>query len=272
MLPLNANFQLPMRERDAAPSPQSDHTSTPLLSVLMPVYNERATLEEILQRVRDVPLEKEIIVVDNCSTDGTREFLQSLLANGQAGDEASTLPLRVAFQEINQGKGSSVRRALKLARGKWVVVQDADLEYDPRDFLRLLETAQCKNCDVVFGTRLLHGTRSRREQPRTAFYYGRIGLSLLLRVLYGVPITDVATCYKLLRREVAQTLDLKSSGFDLDFEIGAKVAKLKRKSKIRYAEIPISYAPRTELEGKKIRVVHDGLRAAQALVKYRFRN
>jgi hypothetical protein len=125
---------------------------------------------------------------------------------------------------------------------------------------------------VVFGNRLLRGSETRNKQPRTAFYYGRVGLSILLRVLYAAPISDVATCYKLLKRDVARSLNLQSSGFDLDFEIGAKVAKGMRAGKLRYAETPISYQPRTEIEGKKIRVVHDGLRAARALLKYRFAN
>ncbi len=255
------------------------------LSVLIPVYNEANTLQEILRRVRDVPIEKEIIVVDNCSTDGTRELLQSLLDSGEAGGADSASTLRVVFQVENNGKGSSVRRALQLARGEFVIVQDADLEYDPRDYLNLLAKAEGhpkkqlsekgrpkQGCDVVFGTRLSHKTATRSQQPRTSFYYGRVGLSVLLRILYAVPISDVATCYKLLRRKVAQNLELRSSGFDLDFEIGAKVAKLKKQRKIRFAEVPVSYFPRTELEGKKIRAVHDGLRAAWALLRYRFTN
>ena len=247
---------------------------------MIPVYNEQSTLREILRRVREVPIEKEIIIVDNCSTDGTRELLQTLLESGEAGDADGKEAFRIVLQPQNSGKGSSVRRALELARGEYVIVQDADLEYDPQDFLRLLNTAEGKTaqkpghvnsgCDVVFGTRLSRGSATRRDQPRTSFYYGRVGLSILLRVLYAVPISDVATCYKLLRREVAQNLKLRSSGFDLDFEIGAKVAKLKRSRKIRFAEVPVSYSPRTELEGKKIRAVHDGLRAAWALLRYRF--
>lgn len=224
---------------------------------------------EILDRVREVDVEKEIIIVDNCSTDGTRKALQTLLEDGRAGDESSDAKLRVVFQEVNRGKGSSVRRALNLARGQFVIVQDADLEYDPEDYEKLLALAR-RGYDVVFGTRLARGTSTRAQQPRTSFYYGRLGLSLLLRLLYCVPMSDCATCYKLLRREVAQSLNLVSSGFDLDFEIAAKVARKKRARKLRFAETPISYHPRTELEGKKIRVVHDGLRAAWALLKYRF--
>ncbi len=237
----------------------------------MPVYNERATLSEIVRRVQNVPLDMEIIIVDNISSDGTREDLHEMIERGEAGDEGSNRQIRVAFQTQNLGKGASVRRALSLARAPWVIVQDADLEYDPRDYLRLFEAAQKprRPLDAVFGTRLHRGTMARDHQPRTAFFYGRVGLSLLFRVLYGAPLGDVATCYKLMRRDFALGLKLQSSGFDLDFEIAAKVAKA-RKWGARFGEIPISYAPRTELEGKKIRVVRDGARAVWALVKFRF--
>lgn len=243
--------------------------SPPLLSVLVPVYNERSTLEEVLHRVRALPLDLEMIVVDNVSDDGTREYLQSLIENGEAGDEKSQGRLRVAFQTENLGKGSSVRRALKLARGEWVIVQDADLEYDPHDFQKLLDLANRKRLDAVFGTRLAPGSATRRDQPRTAFFYGRVGLTLFYRVLYGAPLDDVATCYKLMRRQFALSLDLKCDGFDLDFEIAAKAARA-RKRGARLGQIPIWYRPRTELEGKKIRVVRDGLRAAWALLRFRF--
>lgn len=244
---------------------------TPHLSVLMPVFNERATLAEIVARVQRVPLDLEIIIVDNVSTDGTRENLQLLLDSGVAGEADSDARLRIAFQTQNLGKGASVRRALSLARAPWIIVQDADLEYDPRDYQRLFEAARKprRPLDAVFGTRLHRGTLARDRQPRTAFFYGRVGLSLVFRLLYGAPLSDVATCYKLMRRQYALGLNLQSSGFDLDFELAAKVAK-SRKTGARFGEIPISYAPRTELEGKKIRVVRDGARAIWALVKFRF--
>ncbi|BCM90758.1 undecaprenyl-phosphate mannosyltransferase [Abditibacteriota bacterium] len=243
--------------------------SPPLLSVLIPVYNERATLEEILRRVRAISLDLEMIVVDNVSDDGTREYLQSLLESGDAGGAESSSRLRVVFQTQNKGKGASVRRALGLARGQWVIVQDADLEYDPRDFQKLLDLAKRRRLDAVFGTRLAPGSATRREQPRTAFFYGRVGLTLFYRVLYGAPLDDVATCYKLLRRPFALSLGLTCDGFDLDFEIAAKVARA-RKHGARVGQTPISYHPRTELEGKKIRVVRDGVRAAWALLRFRF--
>lgn len=237
----------------------------------MPVYNERATLAEIIQRVQSVPLDKEIIIVDNVSSDGTREDLQAMIERGEAGEADSFHAIRVVFQRENRGKGASVRRALQLARGEWVVVQDADLEYNPRDYERLFEAAlrPRRPLEAVFGTRLGRGSAAREKQPRTAFFYGRIGLSVIFRVLYGAPLSDVATCYKLMRRDFAQNLRLQSDGFDLDFEIAAKVARA-RKSGARIGEIPISYAPRTELEGKKIRAVHDGARAVWALLRFRF--
>lgn len=235
------------------------------LSVLMPVYNEHATWRRALELVQAVPLDKEVIIVDNCSTDGTREALQALLESDEATDETGDGRLRVVLQPQNLGKGSSVRRALALARGEFVIVQDADLEYEPQDYLKLLAVAE-QGHPVVFGTRLLPGSEARRKQPRTSFYYGRLGLSIAFRLLYGTPLTDVATCYKLMRRELAQSLPLRGSGFELDFEIPARL----RRRGVRIVEVPIAYHPRTELEGKKIRAGRDGLRAIWTLLKYRF--
>jgi glycosyltransferase involved in cell wall biosynthesis len=253
------------------------------LSVLMPVYNECATLREILKRVEAVPIEKEIVLVDNCSTDGTRELLQEMLARGEAMP-GETVPgedkagqgetvLRVILQERNKGKGSSVRRALAAARGEWIIVQDADLEYDPQDYVKLLAAAQKwevapgrKGRDVaVFGTRLSRGSLARRNQLQDAFLVGRIGLSVTFRVLYATSLSDVATCYKLMRRRVAQSLDLQADGFDLDFEIAARL----RRRGVRIVEVPISYQPRGKGEGKKIRALQDGSRALWTLLKYR---
>ncbi len=240
------------------------------LSVLMPVWNEGATLLEILAQVRALPIDKEIILVDDGSDDGTRQVLQKLLDDGTARGENGDGELRIVFQE-HGGKGVAVRRALSLARGDWAIVQDADLEYDPRDFLKLLAFADKKGarCVAVFGTRLLKGSPSRANQAksrRTAFYYGRIGMSIWFRVLYGAPVSDVATCYKMVRRDVLESFDLRGRGFELDFEIAAKLAR--RGHKIW--EVPVWYQPRSVLEGKKIRVVRDGLRAAWTLLKLRF--
>lgn len=256
------------------------------LSVLLPVYNECATLREIVRRVQEVPLDKEIIIVDNASTDGTREVLLEMLSRGEAvaaeddfdsDSQNDARRVRIALQSENGGKGKSVRRALELSRGEWIIVQDADLEYDPRDYLKLLQVAERHEEKTqqfsrynpreiaVFGTRLQRGTRSRREQQRGAFFYGRIGLSMAFRVLYGTPLSDVATCYKLMRRATALSLNLQSSGFDLDFEIAARL----RRQGVRILEVPIFYQPRGKGEGKKIRAVQDGARALWTLLRYR---
>ena len=254
------------------------------LSVLLPVYNECATLREIVARVVAVPLDKEIIIVDNASTDGTREVLLEMLARGEAVDAETSAAksggenrVRIALQSENGGKGKSVRCALELSRGEWIIVQDADLEYDPHDYLKLLEIAeryeekmaryprQAPRDVAVFGTRLKHGTRARKGQRRGAFFYGRIGLSAAFRVLYGTPLSDVATCYKLMRRKTALSLNLKSSGFDLDFEIAARL----RRRGVRILETPIFYDPRGTGDGKKIRAVQDGARALFTLLRYR---
>ena len=251
------------------------------LSVLLPVYNECATLREIVARVVAVPLDKEIIIVDNASTDGTRDVLLEMLERGEAVEADASASgdtcVRIALQSENGGKGKSVRRALELSRGEWIIVQDADLEYDPRDHLKLLEIAeryeekmarfsrQAPRDVAVFGTRLKHGTRARKDQPRGAFFYGRVGLSAAFRVLYGTPLSDVATCYKLMRRATALSLNLKSSGFDLDFEIAARL----RRRGVRILETPISYDPRGTGDGKKIRAVQDGARALFTLLRYR---
>lgn len=246
----------------------------PLLSVLLPVYNELSTLHEILKRVQAVPVDKEIIIVDNVSTDGTREALQTMLDQGLAGEENSRHPVRIAFQSVNLGKGSSVKRALALARGEWILVQDADLEYDPADYLRLFQKALPPGkppLDVVFGNRLEPGSTTLASMPKTSFFYGRMALSMLFRIIYATPLTDPATCYKLMRRDFAQKLQLRSDGFNLDFELAAKVAKAHWKG-ARVAEIPISYNPRTELEGKKIKAFHDGWRALWAFIVFRVGN
>ena len=242
--------------------------------MLLPVYNELATLHELLRRVQAVPVDKEVIIVDNVSTDGTREALLEMVESGAAGGEISDHRVRVAFQEVNLGKGSSVKRALSLARGDWVVIQDADLEYDPQDYLKLFAAAQRPgklDRHAVFGNRLEVGSDSLSQMPRTSFFYGRVGLSVLFRLLYGTPLVDPATCYKLMQRDFALSLKLSSDGFNLDFELAAKVANAHRRG-ARVAQVPISYRPRTEMEGKKIRVFHDGWRAVWAFVKFRCGN
>lgn len=222
------------------------------LTVVIPVYNERETLPQILSRVRSLPVEKEIIVVDNFSTDGTREYLQAV----------NLAEVRVVLQPANYQKGTSVRKGIELAQGEYTVIQDADLEYEPEEIVELLRVAEEEGAAAVFGSRFLNPAQARgRFFPR----FGRNRLNDLFRVLYWSSLTDIATCYKLVRTELLRGLRLRSAGFDLDYEIAAKLAK----AGAAMREVPVSYRPRTAAQGKKL-VWTDGLRAGWALLKFRF--
>jgi len=224
------------------------------LSVIVPCFNERSTILTLLERVKAVGIDKEILVIDNCSTDGTRELLQAL-------DDPAVC---VLLQSENRGKGSSVRWGFAEARGEFVIIQDADLEYDPADYLKLLPVIEASEQTVVYGTRL---AKRPEKIDRTSLHLGRIGLTKLFNWLYGANISDVATCYKLMPTRVAQAMTLRARGFDFDFEISAKL----RRAEYAIAEVPISYHPRSAHEGKKLRI-RDGWTAVWALLKYRFRD
>ena len=226
------------------------------LSVIIPVYNERETILEIINRVRAVSLgdgwEKELIVVDNCSTDGTRDLLRMV-----------TLPnVKIVYQPRNLGKGASVRAGISLASGDFAITQDADLEYDPAEYPRLLERALKENLDVVYGSRVLGG---KRYHHYAANYWAVRLLTLLTNLFFGVHYTDVATNYKLVRTPILKSLRLTCSGFDLDFELSDKLALATK----RIGEVPISFNPRTYAQGKKIRF-KDGLRAYWVIFRDRF--
>ncbi|HLB49791.1 MAG TPA: glycosyltransferase family 2 protein [Anaerolineales bacterium] len=226
------------------------------LSVIIPVYNERETILEIINRVRAVSLgdgwEKELIVVDNCSTDGTRDLLRMV-----------TLPnVKIVYQPRNLGKGASVRAGISLASGDFAITQDADLEYDPAEYPRLLERALKENLDVVYGSRVLGG---KRYHHYAANYWAVRLLTLLTNLFFGVHYTDVATNYKLVRTPILKSLRLTCSGFDLDFELSDKLALATK----RIGEVPISFNPRTYEQGKKIRF-KDGLRAYWVVFRDRF--
>jgi|JI10StandDraft_1071094.scaffolds.fasta_scaffold350919_2 dolichol-phosphate mannosyltransferase len=244
------------------------------LTIVIPCYNERGTVLEVIQRVSELAIEKEIIVVDNCSTDGTRE----LLIEACAGSPDPSLHATIDGQQILRGekfllilqprnfkKGTSVRTGVALARGKYVVCQDADLEYESTDILRLHEHAKRTNAVAVFGSRL---TETKLEGPITpkkaVFHAARIGLTHVFRALYASQITDVATCYKLMRTDVAKGLGMEASGFELDFEIPAKL----RKRGVVIDELPIAYHPRTHADGKKIGW-RDGVSALYTMAKHR---
>jgi glycosyltransferase involved in cell wall biosynthesis len=206
------------------------------LSVVMPVYNERATIEQIIARVRAVPIEKEILVVDDASTDGTREWLQSL----QGVPE-----LRLFLQPENRGKGAAVRRGFEESRGDVVVIQDADLEYDPQDFSKLIEPIGRGIADVVYGTRFLGWPR---RVLRFRHQLANRALTLLSNLATDLNLTDMETCYKMMTRDVVKSLRLRSDRFGIEPEITAKIARLG----YRVYEVPISYYGRDYWEGKKI--------------------
>lgn len=226
------------------------------LSVIIPVYNERETILEIISRVQTVDLgpdwEKELIVVDNCSTDGTRDLLQTVTASN----------VRLVLQPRNMGKGTSVRTGLELASGDFTITQDADLEYNPAEYPKLLDKAVKENLDVVYGSRVLGG---KKYHHYAANYWTVRVLTLLTNILFGAPYTDVATNYKLMRTSILKSLKLTCSGFDLDFELSNKLALATH----RIGEVPISFNPRTYEQGKKIRML-DGLHAFWVIFRDRF--
>jgi len=207
----------------------------------------------VLEKVKALPVSKEIIVIDNLSTDGTRELLETV----------SDPEIRVVLQSKNLGKGTSVKLGFAMAKGEWVIIQDADLEYEPNDILRLLEHAERTGEVAVFGSRLLTGN----PQGMLAFYIGRVVLNLIFRLLFGAKTTDVATCYKLVRSDIAKRLRLRCSGFDLDFELASALRRLG----YNIAEAPITYRPRTIAEGKKIRPM-DGVKAIATMLRVRFQS
>lgn len=242
-----------------------------MVSVVIPAYNERATIEEILVRVQAVNLPKEIIVVDDASTDGTRELLAEVgLRSGGApgelllprsGARLSTHNIRVFFQEKNCGKGAALRRGFEEARGQIVVIQDADLEYDPQDLQRLIEPIDRGEADVVYGSRFLGGGPHRVHL--FWHYVGNRLLTLMSDMVTDLNLSDVWTCYKAFKREALEGLHLEEDRFGFEQEITIKIAK----NKWRVYEVPISYYGRTYSEGKKI-TWKDGFRALWCILRY----
>ncbi len=227
-----------------------------MLSVLMPVYNEEDTVIEIVHAVLAVPIDLELIVVDDGSTDRTPARLHALEAEHNQ-------KLKIVYAPQNAGKGAAIRAALSHATGDVVVIQDADCEYDPQDFLPMLAQIE-RGAAVVYGSRLSPEAAKLNREVRDKFYYARRGLPFLTNLLFGSALTDEATCYKMFRRSVLTALPLTCERFDFCPEVTAKV--LKRGYKIY--EVSIRYAPRTAAEGKKIGW-RDALEAAWALLKFR---
>lgn len=227
-----------------------------LLSIVMPVYNEQATLRAIVAAVRAVPIRKELILVDDGSKDGSRAILAELAA----------LPdVRVIEHDQNRGKGAALRTGFAAARGELVLVQDADLEYDPGDYPTLLAPILRGEADVVYGSRYLVDPRDPgRERDSFVHYFGNRVLTFCSNLFTGLNLTDMETCYKCFRREVLQDLVIESRRFTVEPEFTAKVARLP----VRIHEVPIRYRGRKFSEGKKIGW-RDGVAAIWAIVKYR---
>lgn len=227
-----------------------------IVSVVIPCYNEVETIENVLDKVRDCGLNTEIIVIDDYSTDGTRDLLKGEL-KGKID--------KLLFHKKNMGKGAALRHGFKVATGDLVIVQDADLEYDPKEFNQLIEPfiTGAADADVVYGSRYARGDKYRVD----GFYhsFGNKMLTLASNICSDLELTDMETCYKMFRREVIQSIDIKENRFGFEPEVTAKIAK----KRCRIYEIPISYHPRTFEEGKKIGI-KDAVRAFYCIVKYNF--
>jgi len=241
------------------------------LSVVIPVFNELPFVEELLRRVLNSGLADEIIIVDDASTDGTRKLLSDLHTKQSSGQPDVEMTagrgrlrldrMRFFFQEQNQGKGAALRRGFQEASGDILLVQDSDLEYDPRDYSKLLEPILDGRADVVYGSRFLGGPQ------RVHFFWHYVGnrfLTLLSDMITNLNLTDMETCYKVFRREVIEHIRLRSNRFGFEPEVTAKIAK----GKWRVYEVPISYSGRTYEEGKKI-TWRDGVVALYSILRYR---
>ncbi len=229
-----------------------------VVSVVIPVFNEMRTLERVLKRVQAVPVEKEIILVDDCSNDGSRELVQSL------GEQPN---VRAVLHEYNQGKGAALRSGFSAAAGDVVLIQDADLEYDPNDYPKLLGPIVENDADVVYGSRFAGG-----ETHRVLYFWHSVGnrfLTLLSNMMTNLNLTDMEVCYKVFRREIIQSIDLKENRFGFEPEVTARLARFRKPdgSRLKIFEVGISYAGRTYEEGKKIGW-RDGVRAIWCIIRY----
>ena len=223
------------------------------LSVVIPVYNEEQWIAKVVERVQAVPIPKEIIIIDDCSTDGTRAIIERLKEEN----------IRFLYQPVNQGKGAALRLGIKQARGDVIVIQDADLEYDPAEYPRLIQPILDNRADVVYGSRFIG------DSHRVLYFWHSIAnsmLTMMSNMFTNLNLTDMETCYKVFRREVVQGMNLKSNRFGFEPEVTAKIAKKKNPS-WRIYEVPISYSGRTYEEGKKIGL-KDAFQAFFCIVRY----
>jgi len=224
------------------------------LSIVVPVYNEIKTLRALLDKVGKVKVGKEIILVDDGSSDGSRELLKELSQEDRS--------LKVIFHKQNQGKGAALRTGFKHATGDYVIVQDADLEYDPNDYLKLIRGLKGPNT-VIYGSRFM----GKYDKMTSLHYFGNRFLTIVTNLLFGVSLTDMETCYKLIPVSLVRRINIESNRFNFEPEITAKILK----AGYKIVEVPISYAGRSFSEGKKI-TWKDGFSALRTLVKYKFLN
>lgn len=239
-----------MKRNSNDPTPRQWHD---MLTVVIPVFNETGTLAACVSRVAAVARGAQLVIVDDGSSDGTLDVAQRLV---------SSLRVELVRHDTNRGKGAAIRTGLKLARGQFTIIQDADLEYDPADYEKLFEPVLLGQADVVYGSRYLG--KENDYAVRRWFDWGVILLNLAVRVIYGVRITDEATCYKLFPTSLLRAMDLQCERFEFCPEVTAKVCRLG----LQIKEVPIRYNPRTIAEGKKIRL-RDGIQALRTLWKYR---
>ena len=229
-----------------------------IVSVVIPVFNEMRTLEQVIKRVQAAPVEKEIILVDDYSTDGSRERVQSL------GEQPN---VRAVLHDYNQGKGAASRSGFAAATGDVVLIQDADLEYDPNDYPKLLGPIVANDADVVYGSRFAGG-----ETHRVLYFWHSMGnrfLTLLSNMMTNLNLTDMEVCYKVFRRKIIQSIELKENRFGFEPEVTARLARFRKPdgSRLKIFEVGISYAGRTYEEGKKIGW-RDGVRAIWCIIRY----
>lgn len=222
-----------------------------MLSVIIPVFNEKGTIEEIVKRIEAVPIDKEIIIVDDCSSDGTRDILAKMENRG----------IRVIYHEKNMGKGAALRTGFGFAQGDIVIIQDADLEYDPQEYPKLIKPILEGKADAVYGSRFMGG------EPHRVFYFwhmvGNKILTLLSNMFTNLSLTDMETCFKVFKKEVVGNITIEENRFGFEPEITAKLAKMD----VRLFEVGISYYGRSYKEGKKIGW-KDGVSALRAIIKY----
>lgn len=247
------------------PPPQQPCKTLESISIIIPVFNEKATIESILNAVCSVkiPYKKEIIIVDDKSSDGTIDLLKSLESSDFSHKQNAVF--KIIYHNINQGKGAALRSGIAVASGDIVLIQDADLEYDPNEYPKILSPFEKGVADVVFGSRFVSG-----KSHRVLYFWHRMGnglLTLFSNMMTNLNLTDMETCYKAFKREIIQNIKIEENRFGFEPEITAKIAKIKG---IRIYEVGISYYGRTYEEGKKIGI-KDGFRALWAIVKYRFK-